>query len=207
MESNGGALDQIRDGRTTVAYPPDTIIPNPARRRLDYALRIARVREGDARRELARLEPDDPRRQRPERELADAMRLQAELQALRPQVRKHARLDDTELAGKLVAHTQEYKHVLDTVRVAAANAESDLAALLAPHLYKPREAKRVLQNLFSAPGRVRVGPRAISITLLPAGNGDEKVAIDALLHTVNARKLTLPGDHHRRPLVFRSPIS
>lgn len=43
------------DGRMVVPYGPETVIPNPARRRLDNALRIARVREGLARAELARL--------------------------------------------------------------------------------------------------------------------------------------------------------
>src|ERR1019366_3148627 len=43
------------DRRKTVAYPPDTIVPNPARRRLDRALRGACIREGDARRLLAQL--------------------------------------------------------------------------------------------------------------------------------------------------------
>jgi hypothetical protein len=32
------------DGRTVEEYPPETVIPNPARRRLDHALRIARLR-------------------------------------------------------------------------------------------------------------------------------------------------------------------
>lgn len=43
------------DGRRVQPFHPDTIIPNPARRRLDRAIRIARVREGDARAALARL--------------------------------------------------------------------------------------------------------------------------------------------------------
>ena len=48
------------DSRTVEHYEPRTVIPNPARRRLDRALRVARVSEGDALRELGRLDDDHP---------------------------------------------------------------------------------------------------------------------------------------------------
>jgi hypothetical protein len=190
------------DGRMTVPYPPDTVIPNPARRRLDRALRLAKVREGEARRELARLPADHPRRARFEREIDAALSQQAELEALRPTTPKRAPLEETELAGKLVQHTPEYKLTIDTVRIACANSESDLAGELAPHLVKPAEAKRVLRNLLAAPGRVHVGTKSITVALQPAANRNEMVALDALLATVNRWHLTLPGDPQRRPLRF-----
>ncbi|MCX5738586.1 MAG: hypothetical protein NTZ61_08850, partial [Proteobacteria bacterium] len=190
------------DGRMTVPYPPDTVIPNPARRRLDRALRLAKVREGEARRELARLASEHPRRARYEREIDAALGQQAELEALRPTTPKRAPLEETELAGKLVQHTPEYKLTIDTVRIACANSESDLAGELAPHLAKPAEAKRVLRNLLAAPGRVHVGTKSITVALQPAANRNEMVALDALLATVNRWHLTLPGDPQRRPLRF-----
>lgn len=49
------------DGRSVESYPPGTIIPNPARRRLERALRLARIAEGDARSKLVRLPADNPR--------------------------------------------------------------------------------------------------------------------------------------------------
>lgn len=191
------------DSRTTEPYPPETIIPNPARRRLDRALRIARVREGDARRHLARLSEEHPRHTFFERELAEALAQQAELEAQRPHVPTHAPLEETELADKLVHHIPDYKHVIDTIRIACANAESELAAVLAPSLKRPREAKRVLQNLFNAPGEVRVNKRIITVTLQPAGNTDERRALQNLLEEVSRRGLTLPGDAKRRVLRFR----
>jgi hypothetical protein len=191
------------DGRTTKHYDPDTVIPNPARRRLDRALRIAKVREGDARRELAHRASDDPKRERLERDLAEALQLQRDLQAQRPSVPTHARLDQTDLAGKLVHHTAEYKFVLDTIRIACANAESDLAGELGPHLREPAESKRVLQNLFLAPGDVRVLTRTIVVTLDPAANRNELAAIGALLAKVNGWGLSLPGDPRSRQLTFK----
>lgn len=190
------------DGRRVVAYPPDTIVPNPARRRLDHALHLACVREGLALRELGRLDGDDPRRDRWQRQLAEAIAEQKELFALRPSVPHRAKLSETELAGELVHHLAAYKTLLDTVRIACANAEADLAYCLAPELPKPAEAKKTLANLLAAPGRIRVGASAIDVSLAPAATSSEREAFGVLLDEVNHRALTLPGDPARRRLRF-----
>jgi hypothetical protein len=192
------------DGRTVNPYPPQTVIPNPARRRLDYALRLARQREGEARRHLARLSKDDRRRQKVEQDLASALADQAQLETQRPHVPKHAALEETDLRDKLVYHGGELKTLLDTVRIACANAESELATWLAPHLRKPAEAKKVLANVFASPGAVQVNGKTIVVTLSPAGTRNEKEAVDAMLQTVNRANLTLPGDPEKRQLCFRS---
>lgn len=194
------------DGRKVEHYSPDTIIPNPARRRLDHALRLARQQEGEARRMLARLKPPHPKRPKVQRELADALAMQEQLEAQRPHVPKHTRLDQTELKDKLVHHKGDYKTLLDTIRVAAANAESDLATVLAPHLQRPREVKKALANLFAAPGDVRVGRQAITVTLAPTGRADEQRAFQRMFEVTNRWNLTLPGDPKRRPLRFRSQL-
>ena len=72
-----------------------------------------------------------------EGDLEHARELQRELVALRPDVPTHAPVAETELAGELVRHPGQYKLVIDTLRVALANVESDLAASLAPELPKP----------------------------------------------------------------------
>src|SRR5262249_29407058 len=150
-------------------YPSDAIVPNPARRRLDRALRIARVREGDARRELAKLAADDARRAKWLREIDDALAQQSELESLRPATPKHAPLGETELKDKLVKHPDEYKIVIDTIRIACANAESELACMLAQHLNRPNEAKRALANVFAAPGAVHAREKTITVALQPPG--------------------------------------
>lgn len=195
------------DGRTVAEYPPETVIPNPARRRLDRALRIARIREGDARRLLARMRANDHNRVKVEKDLADAVAQQAELEAQRPHVPEHDQLCNTELAGKLVHHVAEYKLLLDTIRTACANAESELASTLALHMRRPREAKKLLANLLAAPGHVTVSESAIRVTLLCAANAVERKSIDAFLRSVTAQHLTLPGDQAARPLAFRSQES
>jgi hypothetical protein len=195
------------DGRKVEPYPPDTIIPNPARRRLDRALRIARVLEGDARRELALLDENAPQRARWDRQLADALVTQRELEAMRPVTPKHAPLAETELADTLVKHPDDYKMVIDTIRMACANAETDLATLLAPHLAVPAEAKRALANIFAAPGSVHVSDTRIMVALQPAGTKSELRAFDAFLGRCNRLRLTLPGDTNRRSLRFRLQLS
>jgi hypothetical protein len=191
------------DGNTTEKCDPDEVIPNPARRRLDHALRIARAREGQARRELSRLAKGNPKRAYWDSELRESLEQQADLEAQRPSVPTHAPLGETELAGELVRHTTEYKMLIDTIRVACTNAESELAVKLVKHLPKPAEAKRVLQNVFTSPGHVRVGERTITVELMPAVTRSEYLALQALFASLDERQLTLPGDPRARALRFR----
>jgi hypothetical protein len=190
------------DGRRVEPYPPGTIIPNPARRKLDRALTIARDDEGDARRLIARTPAGHPRRERYEQDLADSLERQRTLEAIRPLFPTHAPVEETELAGKLVRHTGKLKTILDVIRVVCANAESELAALIAPHMRRPREAKKLVANIFAAPGKVAVTEHAIHVRLAPAANRSERVAIQHLLGQLNQRGLTLPSDHKRLPLRF-----
>jgi hypothetical protein len=195
------------DDREVEPVPRGTIIPNPARRRLDRAYRIARVNEGDARRLLARLPAGDTRRAAAEESLAEALRLQQDIEWLRPHMPTHAPVEKTELADTLVRHTGQRKAVLDVIRVVCANAESDLAAMIAPHLLRPREAKKVVANLLAAPGQVIVTEAAIRVRLAPAANRAERRAIEALFTVLNQRGLTLPGDRRRLPLRFEAQPS
>jgi hypothetical protein len=90
--------------------------------------------------------------------------------------------------------------VIDTLRVALANSESDLAVLLAPRLDKPREAKKLLATLFAAPGIVRVSSRTVTVELMAAANESERHALQAFLEDVTRMKLSLPGDPDRHRL-------
>ena len=194
------------DGRSVKPYPPGTIIPNPARRRLERALTIWRDTEGDARRKLARLATDAPKREQTERELAEALQWQQDLEGMRPLFPTHAPVEETELAGKLVHHTGKLKEIIDVIRIACANAESELAAVVATHMRRPREAKKLLANLFAAPGKVAVTEHDVIIRLAPAGNRSEIDAIQHLLEHLNQRGLVLPSDHKRLPLRFETHL-
>jgi len=194
------------DARKVTPVDPNEIMPNPARRRLDVARRATHVREGDARCILARYDQEHPRHQKALREIDAALESERSIDALRPTVPRHARVGDTELAGKLVRHDGRRKLLLDTVRIACANAESDLAQLLAAAMRRPREAKRLLANILRSPGRVRVGTTSVAIELAPAATRAEGLAIASFLSDVSTLHLTLPGDPHCRTLRFRSQL-
>ena len=195
------------DGRTTEPYDPDAVIPNPARRRLDRHVRLARVTAGLARNELAALAQSDPRRGRWDGILVRATAREKELLALRPTTPTRAPLRETELADKLVRHPGEYKMAIDSIRIACANAESDLAATLAEAMGLPGEAKKLLANVLQAPGHVVAGHSVINVRLAPAANRKEREAIDTLLAHCNRQKLTLPGDASMRPIRFQAQNS
>ena len=194
------------DARKVAPVDPNDVMPNPARRRLDIARRAAHVREGDARCILARYDDDHPRHQKALRAIEDAIDAERTIDTLRPSVPRHARVGDTDLAGTLVRHDGRRKLLLDTIRIACANAESDLAMLLATFMRRPREAKHLLANLLRAPGRVRVGASTLSVELAPAATRAEGRAIAAFLRALSALNVTLPGDPHRRALRFRSQL-
>jgi hypothetical protein len=190
------------DSRKTELYPPGTIIPNPQRRRIERALTIARANEGRARCKLAELTALDARRDRVEADLAEAIERRVYLELMRPLAPKHAAVENTELAGKLVFHTGERKAVVDTIRIVCANIEADLAAMIAPHLRRPREAKKLIANLFAAPGRVDVTAREIRVRLAIAANRSERRAVRHLLAQLTAMRLALPRDGRGRSLRF-----
>lgn len=194
------------DGRKAEPYAPEAVIPNPARRRLDRALKIAREREGELRRKLARAKRGSEVQAGLRAELDEVLAAEEELEAQRPELPSHTTVEEAGLSGKLVRHERGYKGVMDSIRIVCANAESDLAGELAVHLERPREAKKVLANLLAAPGDVRVNARTVTVTLHPAGHAGEREAIEALLDTVTRWKLTLPGDPSGRHLRFKSQI-
>lgn len=70
-----------------------------------------------------------------------------------------------------------------------------------------REAKRLLQNFFSAPGDLRVAANYIEVVLDAAATPEEHSALDGLCAIVNAWKLTHPGDPAARSLRFRTQVS
>lgn len=191
------------DGRTADPYPADATIPNPARRRLDLDLRMARAHEGALRSKLVRLAEADPKRQRLLVDLEEVLALQRELEATRPTLPTHAAVKDTELADKLVQHRREYKRVIDALRGGLANAESELACRLAPNLKRPREAKKALANLLASPGSVVLDRKVLRVELAPAGTAAELTAFQALLQELTELGLVLPGDPGGHRLAFR----
>lgn len=192
------------DRRKLVPFDTGTIIPNPARRRLDFSIRIAGEREGKLRNKLARLNKSSDEYAKVLAKLEEQLALLVQLIEERSMMPTHASVEETELADKLAYHDPHYKTVIDTIRIAGMNAEALLADELSPHLRKPKEAKKVLANIFSASGDIRVGKKSVTIKLAIAARKDERKAIEQLFNSVNAWRLSLPGDPMQRPLRFTS---
>lgn len=197
-------LNQL-DGRRFPDFDADAVIPSPMRRRLDFSLDILREAEGTLRRKLARAVREESRATL-EKHLTRNLERQRRLEVRRPALPKHCTVAEAGLVGQLKRHQDEYKAVLDTIRTVAINAEADLAAELAAAMSRPREAKRLLQNLFSAPGEIRVHDAFIEVTLDVAAQRDERRALERLCRVATSWNLALPGDPNRRPLRFRSQI-
>lgn len=191
------------DSRRTDRVPDDDILPNPALRRLLNARSVAQKLEGEALRQLAHLPEGDKKRARWEQELLRSRQQQRELEEQRPALPKKIRVGDSELAGKLVRHRDHYKLLVDTLRILTANILAELASTLAPLLTRPTEAKKTLDNLLAAPAVIHATRNLIVVELAPAGTRRERSAFIELLRTLNARKLSLPGDPARRPLRFK----
>jgi hypothetical protein len=191
------------DGRRVDRVPDDELIPNPALRRLLNARSVARKLEGEALRQLANLPEGDKKRTRWEQELNRSRQQQRDFDEQRPELPKKIRVGDSEFAGKLVRHRDNYKLVLDTLRILLANVVAELATTLGPMLPRPAEAKKTLDNLLAAPAVIHATRRLIVVELAPAGTRRERDAFVGLLRSLNARKLTLPGDSARRRLAFK----
>jgi hypothetical protein len=191
------------DGRQVEDVPAGTMVTNPLRSNLDRVLREDRDREKKLRLQLQQLYPGHPDRRELKRMLDDNLESQRDVLKARHKTPKKVPIERTDLHGELKQHTREYKLLLDTLRLAAQNAEAELAAGLSANLPRPAEAKRLLQNVFGAPGDIRVSSTAITVTLSPAANRPEAAALAAFFANFNQRRLSHPGDPFSRPVCFR----
>jgi hypothetical protein len=194
-------FDQL-DGRQVSPFPDGTLIPNPYRKNLEKMKERSIEREAKLRRKLARLEPGDLNQAQIEARLREEVDKQGRLAASLRRSPEHIPVGQTHLRSKLMHHTEEYKRLVDTVRIACARAESDLAARLKPHLSMPKEAKKVVENLLKAHGNIQVNDGSILISLDVAGNENELRAVRVAFEEINALRLAHPGDPCRRPLRF-----
>lgn len=194
-------FDQL-DSRQVEPYAPGTLIPNPYRRSLMKSRDDAIEKEGKLRCQIARLKAGDPERAQLKARLADVLETKALVTKALYSATEQIFIEKTHLAGRLVHHRREYKLLVDTVRIGCANAEDRLARMLADHLPRPAEAKRVIQNMLKAPGNVSVTQDKITVSLDPSGNRSELLALRQLLKEVNALRLRHPGDPLRRRLSF-----
>lgn len=194
------------DGRKPKKYPKNHVIFNPARSRLERAITVLREREGTLRRKLARLKKGSSKYAELKKEIKDIVADQNRLVDERKSTNKYELLSKTDLADRLVRMDTNYKTLMDTIRIACINGEEELAGSLRPFLQRPDEAKKVLKNVFSAPGSILVDDEKIVVAIDMVGNTGEKSAVKALFNRINETGFKLPGDVKSRPLIFKSLI-
>ena len=194
------------DRRKRLEFPEGTVIPNPARRRLEFSIRISREKEGRLRNKLARLKKGTPQYDEVNTSLKEQLQIEKDLAAQRPELPQYAPVEETDLADELAYHDPHYKVVLDTIRIACLNAEAELADKLSPYMAKPAEAKTLLANIFAAPGDIRIGDKTVTLYLKIAARKDERKAVAKFFEDINKQNLSLPGDPKSRPLRFKSDI-
>ena len=191
------------DGRTVEAVPDGTLVTNPHRVNLDHLLRDDRQREKQLLLQLQQLYPGHPQRPEVKKALAANRATQRQILEARSQLPKKLPVEQTELHGELKQHTREYKLLVDILRCAGQFAEAQLATILAKHMRRPDEAKRLLENVFCSPGDIRVTSKSITVVLAPAANKPERLALEAFFEELDRHKLCHPGDPLARPLRFR----
>jgi len=191
------ALDAL-DAYTTTPDDPGRSVPNPAKTTATEAVRAADAAIASAQATLDRhtLRGIPEHLAETHAALADAIddakayrdRLRADaaatparstIAALRPASR---RLDP------------EHKRIADAARLAAYNAESALARLLAPHYARADdEARSLLREIFHAPADLEIIDRQLHVRIHPLSAPRRTRALAALCDELTATRTVYPG--------------
>jgi transposase len=184
--------------------------PNPARRPVERALTAARTRMQRLQAELGEAAGDSKKSsQRTMRgfkiahaelraELAEAEQEVSRLKAQLQNLPKRAPAND------LKTLTTEKKLIVDTIKMAAYQVETELLAMLREHY--PRtddEGRTLLQAAFQSTGRMEIREDELFVELLPQSSPHRTEAIRALCEKLNALSARFPGTDLRLHLAVR----
>jgi len=174
--------------------------PNPARRPLERALAQAQLRVQRLKSQLgeavAEREKSSQRTVRGFRiayaslrsELVEAEQQVSELRRQLADLPKRIPADD------LKTLTTEKKLIVDTIKMAAYQAESKLLELLREHYPRvDNEGRTLLQAAFQSTGRLEVRENELFVELVPQSSPHKTEAIRALCDKINALSATFPG--------------
>jgi hypothetical protein len=190
-------LDAL-DAYATVADEPDRLVPNPAKR--DAAARVAELSDAI---DAAQADHDRHAAVGVPGHAHDAHRgLRDELDAARAELARRQAHANATPARAPVARVRpdsrrlhpERKRLHDAVRLAAYNAESALARLLAPHYARADdEARSLLRETFHAPADLQITGDQLHVRLHPLSAPRRTRALAALTDQLTATHTTYPG--------------
>ena len=186
------ALDAL-DSYATTDEDPERLVTNPKRRAADKELQAAR-------RSLTAAQSAQGKAAfsgRPaDHELRQAFwGAQAEVDSLAAAARAlPAKVPLGEARPEMVRLASERKRVMDAIRMAAYNAESALARMLAPHYARADdEARSLLHEMFATSGDMEVRGDELHVTLDSLSAPRRTRAMAALCEELTATKTLYPG--------------
>jgi hypothetical protein len=209
-------LDALVDYQIEPEEPTRTI-PNPERRALDKAIRVARTDLAKLEREYGAAAADNAERHRPTmrgfkiahrslgKQLRTARARVAQLFEQRRDVPKRVEIRDLNEKA-VVKLATERKHLTDIIKMVAYQAESDLLALLRPHYARAdQEGRTLLHELFATAGDIGVTDRELQITLAPLSSPHRTRAAHALCDRLDQTAIIFPGSRLRVRFAVRPP--
>ena len=205
------ALDALADYAAEPA-DPDRDVPNPARRKMDEAIRAARAELQGAAAQLGgeALLNEETRRptmrgfkiahagmsNRMKGALDRLMRLRARRAKLPPRVPV-----SQVTPGAVVKLATERKHLTNVLKMVAYQAESDLATLLSSHYRRAeQEGRTLIQSALASAATLKVTKDALHVRLDPLSSAHRTRAIANLCSELNRAPVAFPGTNLR--LVF-----
>jgi transposase len=209
-------LDALIDYQIEPEDPTRTI-PNPQRRALDKEIRVARADVARLEREYGAAAADNAEQRRPtmrgfkiaHRKLGKQLRAArirvAQLLQQRRDLPKRVEIRDLSEPA-VVRLATERKHLTDTIKMVAFQAESDLLVLVRPHYARvDQEGRTLLHELFATTGDIRASDSELHIALAPLSSPHRTRAAQALCQMLDQTATIFPGSRLRMRFAMRPP--
>jgi hypothetical protein len=188
-------------------FPCAIPVPNPARKKLDAECRSARGKLAAAKIKLVNHTLTDADIDKgsikawadtKESLLADVKKLEGDivrLSAERKPLPTHIPFDELPAEQRFERLAPSRKLLMDTIRMIAYRAETAMAAIVAPAMAKPTEARAVLKALFETPADLLPDAKnnVLRVRLHPLAEVRMNRAIEPLIEQLNAAEYTYPG--------------
>lgn len=198
------ALDALVDYKAE-AEDADRTVPNPKRRKLEKKLRLARTELKEAQAFYGAAAVTNAERTRPTirgfkiahgkigRKIQEAQSRVTVIKQCLDQA--PARVVVRELDGKpLMRLSRERKHLIDCIKMAAYQSESDLLALIRPHYARADDEGRTLvTSALQSAADIEVVGRELQVTLAPLSSPRRSQAVAALCTELNKTMTCFPG--------------
>jgi transposase len=189
---------------------PTRFIPNPARKKIDKELRVARAAFAKLQEEYgsAALDYVEGRtttmrqftsdEKRIYQEIKEATSLIAALATQRKSLPKHVPLAESKQEQEFIKLSTERKHLTNVLKMVAYQIESDLVERLRPYYARiDDEGRTLIQTALLGAASIQPGKDELRITLAPLSSEHRSKAIAALCRDLNQSNTAFPGTNLR----------